>query len=241
MPTTHIQGREALIHKGTNDFELVSVPVVSSKLNRKVDSVNISIEQNQLLGNGKIIYSGYNRIPITVNLENLHGKEKKVFLNNILNKGNNKFLLTNVQTKYLSEKNEDLEVEYTFTLDDYVLNVSDEIYVNPHLEKELEAGLIDLKSTREDIHYPYKNISSNVVSIEIPEGYSVSYLPNDRHYNDNDFGFDIKYKLDQRKVIMKQDIDINTIILQTSQFDSWNQMVKQLFAAYKESIVLQKN
>ncbi len=240
MPTTHIQGREALIHKGTSDFELVNVPVVSSKLNRKIDSVKISIEQNQLNGFGKIIYSGYNRIPVTVNLENLHGKEKKVFLNNILNKGNNKFLLNSVQTKNVTEKNRDLEIEYNFTLEDYVLNVADEIYINPHLEKEMEAGLIDVKSTREDIHYPYKNISSHVISIEIPEGYEVSYLPNDRSYSDSDFGFDINYKLEQNKVIMKQDIDINTIKLETSQFDSWNKMMKELFAAYKESIVLQK-
>jgi hypothetical protein len=91
VPTTHIQGREAMIHKGTSDFELVNVPVVSPELNQEIDSVFISIDENLLEGTGRIRYSGYNRIPITNKLENLQEKDKKVFLNNILNKGNNKF------------------------------------------------------------------------------------------------------------------------------------------------------
>ncbi len=241
MPTSHIQGREAMIHKGTSNFELVNVPVVDYTKNKELDSIYVAIDQNKLMGSGKISYGGYNRIPITNNLENLHAKEKKMFLNAILKKGNNKFLLNSVQTNNLSEKNKDLEINYSFTLDDYVLNTSNEIYINPHLVKELEDGLIDLNSTKENIHYPFKSISSNVICIEIPENYSVSYLPDNRSFNSNDFGFDLNYIEDQNRVIMTQTIKINTIQLNTTQFDSWNKMVKDLFSAYKESIVLKMN
>lgn len=240
MPTSHIQGREALVHKGTSNFELIDVPVVPSDENQRIDSVFLSIDNKSLNGNGKVIYTGYNRIPMTNNLENLSEKDKKVFLNSILNKGNNKFLLGTVQTKFVHEKDKELEIDYTFCLEDYLFNMADEIFVNPHLVKELEKGLIDLESTKKDIHYPYKSISSNIVSIEIPENYAISYLPQNKSQDGSDFSFNISYAVDGDRVIMSQNIVINTIKLNTSQFDSWNRMIKGLFTAYKESIVFKK-
>jgi hypothetical protein len=241
MPTTHIQGREALVHKGISDFELVNVPVVASEKNQVVDSVFLSIEDQGLAGVGRIRYTGYNRIPITNNLENLDEKDKKIFLNAILNKGNNKFQLSAMETKHLAEKEQDLEISYKFSLDDYMLKAANEIYLNPHLNKELEYGIIDLVNTKSDIHYPYKNITFNVFSIDIPEQYAVSYLPENRSFDNDSFGFDINYRIEQDKVIMEQRININTIQLNTSEFDSWNKMIKGLFAAYKESIVFKVN
>jgi transglutaminase-like putative cysteine protease len=241
MPTTHIQGREALVHKGTSDFELVNVPVVASEKNQVIDSVFLSIEDKGLAGLGKIRYTGYKRIPITNNLENLDEKDKKAFLNAILNKGNNKFQLNAIETKHLAEKEQDLEISYKFSLDDYMLRGANEIYLNPHLTRELEHGMIDLLTTKNDIHYPYKNITFNVFSIDIPEKYTVSYLPENRSYYNDSFGFDINYRIEQDKVIMEQRININTIQLHTSQFDSWNKMIKGLFAVYKESIVFKEN
>jgi hypothetical protein len=240
MPTSHIQGREALVHKGTSNFELIDVPVVPSDQNQRIDSVFLSIDNKSLNGTGKVIYTGYNRIPLTNNLENLSEKDKKVFLNSILNKGNNKFLLGSVLTKFVHEKDKELEIDYTFSLDDYLFNMADEIFVNPHLVKELEKGIIDLESTKKDIYYPYKSISSNVVSIEIPENYTISYMPQNTSQDGNDFSFGISYTVEDNHVIMSQHIIINTIKLNTSQFDSWNKMIKGLFTAYKESIVFKK-
>jgi transglutaminase-like putative cysteine protease len=241
MPTTHIQGREALVHKGTNDFELINVPVVSSEENQVVDSVGVTIDENRLIGKGYISFSGYNRIPITTHLENLEEKEKKTFLTEILKKGNNKFMLKSVKMMNLVEKYRNLEIEYDFVLDDYVLSANNEIYINPHFELEMENGLIDMNSTTEDIHYQFKNIKSNIFCIEVPENYEVSYLPEDRSYLDDDFSFEIDYVVKENTVIIRQDININTIHLKTSQFDSWNKMIRGLFSAYKESIVLSKS
>lgn len=240
MPTTHIQGREALVHKGTSNFELIDVPVVPPEQNQKIDSVFLSIDEKHLKGNGKVIYSGYNRIPLTNNLENMNERDKKEFLNAILNKGNNKFMLSNVMTKYVHEKDLELEIDYTFSIDDYIFSTTDEIFVNAHLVKELEKGIIDIQTTKKDIHYPYKSISSNVVSIEIPENFVISYLPESIAYEGSDFSFSINYTKDQGRVIMSQNIVINTIKLSTTQFDAWNLMIKGLFTAYKESIVFKK-
>jgi len=238
IPTSHIQGREALIHKGINDFELVDVPVVPSERNLIIDSVFLKIDDNEVIGSGQAIFSGYNRIPVTNNLENLQEDDKKAFLNLLLNKGNNKFALTSVKTENVYEKNLDLHINYNFTIEDYLLRTSDEIFINPHLDKELEDEMIDMSSTQSDIYYPYKRLSSKVFCIEIPDNFKVTFLPQDAQYDDGDFGFSISYKVKENKILINQKIRINTLQLKTSQFDSWNRMIKGLFSAYKESVVL---
>ncbi|MCK5101303.1 MAG: DUF3857 and transglutaminase domain-containing protein [Cyclobacteriaceae bacterium] len=238
IPTTHIQGREALINKGTNDFELVNVPIVPSEKNQVVDSVFLKIENDKLIGSGQAVYSGYKKIPVANNLENLSEDDKKAFLNLLLKKGNNKFLLNSVTTKNVSENYNDLLINYDFSIEDYILKYSDEIFINPHLSKELENGMIDLNRTKKDVHYSYKSLISNIFCISIPENFKVSFLPEDTQYDGDDFSFSINYKVKDNKVIVHQKVEINTLQLKTEQFDSWNKMIKGLFSAYKESVVL---
>ena len=191
IPTTHIQGQEALINKGANDFELVNVPIVPSEENRIADSTFLKIEGDKIAGSGKIVFSGYNRIPVASNLENLSEDDKKTFLNLLLKKGNNKFLLDSVTTHHVEDKNSDLVIDYNFSIEDYLLSTSDEIFINPHLKKELSNELIDLARTKQDIHHSYKRLISSVVSIDLPSGYHVSFLPEHTKFDDEEFGFEI--------------------------------------------------
>jgi hypothetical protein len=241
VPSSHIQGREALINKGKNDFELVDVPVVPHEKNVTSDSVFFKIEGDVIVGSGHASYGGYNRIPITNNLENLGESDKKVFLDIILKKGNNKFALDAVITHNLTEKDKDLLIEYDFSIGDYVITTSDEIFINPHFNRDLEQDQIDLSTTKKPIYYPYKRLSSDNYIIKIPNGFGVSYLPKNVSYEEEDFGFGLEYNLMDDQIHICQTIKINTLQLKTDRFDSWNRMIKSVFAAYKESIVLVKN
>lgn len=241
VPSSHIQGREALVNKGSNNFELVNVPVVMSGKNHVMDSVSIEFEKDNVIGTGQAVFSGYNKTPVANNLENLDEKDNRMFLSRLLNKGNNKFKLNGVETKNVSAKNADLIINYDFSVDNYIIRSNDEIFINPHLNKELENGLIDLDIPQKDIYYSYKKKTSNVFSIAIPENFKVSFLPDDAQYNGEDFGFEINYKISGDRIIVRQTIEIDTLQLKTDQFDSWNKMIKGLFAAYKESIVLGRN
>lgn len=239
-PTSHIQGREALINKGINDFELVNVPVVSSEKNTVMDSIVLKIENDKVVGSGKAVYSGYRKIPIANNLQNLNSDDKKTFLNALLKKGNNKFKLNSVETKNVAEKNTDLAINYNFSIDDYAIISGDEIFINPHLSKELEDGWIEIPLVEKDIYYSYKRSSSNISFIDIPDNFKVSFLPENTQYEDGDFGFSINYKVEDNKIVVYQRVEINTLQLRTEQFGSWNKMIKGLFSAYRESIVLSK-
>jgi hypothetical protein len=240
-PTSHIQGKDALVNKGSTDFELVNVPIVAAEKNYTMDSVFLRIEDNKVLGSGQAQYSGYKKMPIVNNLENLNDNDKKTFLTMLLTKGNNKFLLDSVTTQHVSDKNKDLLIDYNFSLSDYIWQSSDEIFVNPHLNKELENGLIDISHTNEDVFYPYKSQITNIYYLSIPADFKVNFLPENARYETEDFGFDISYLVVGDQIQIHQKIKINILQLKIDQFESWNTMIKGLFAAYKESIVLGRN
>ena len=240
VPTTHIQGREALINKGVNDFELVNVPIVPSEINYSIDSIIINIDGSQINGTGQAVYSGYNKPPVANNLINMDEDNSKTFLTLLLKKGNNKFKLNSVETKNVADKNSDLIINYDFSIDDYVIRSSDEIFINPHLTKELANGLIDIAAVQKDIHYSYKNLTSNIFCINIPDDFNISFLPEDTQYDGGDFGFNINYIVKDNKIFVYQKVEINTLQLKTEQFESWNRMIRGLYSAYKESIVLGK-
>lgn len=240
IPTSHIQGSEALINKGVNDFELVNVPVVPFEKNSSSDSVFFEINGSELHGSGQSIYAGYNKIPIANNLENLDEKDKKTFLNLLLKKGNNKFKLNAVTTQNVSAKNNDLIIDYKFIIEDYLISTTEELFINPHFNRELEGDLIDIATTKESIHYPFKKMTSNTYCIQLPENFELTYLPENAHYEADKFGFSIEYEVDEKDIFIKQSIKINTLQLESEQFESWNKMIKELHAVYKESIVLEK-
>lgn len=241
IPTSHIQGQEALINKSVNDFELVNVPVVPYNENIKSDSVFISIMDNRVLGSGRVSYSGYKKIPVANSLLNLNESDKKTLLTMLLKKGNNKFSLDSVTTQNVSDKNSNLLIDYNFSVDDYLVSTQDEIFINPHFRKELEDGFIDIATSKKDIHYSYKSLTSNIYNIAIPDGFDVSFLPEDSQYKGDDFGFSLDYKVKDNIIFIDQKVKINTLQLGTDQFESWNKMIKKLFSAYKESIVLERD
>ena len=241
IPTSHIQGREALINKGVNEFELVEVPVVSYETNRTIDSVNFWIDGNKVRGSGKAIYSGYTRIPIANGLVNLGEHDRRTFLNQLLKKGNNKFRLDGVSIQNLSAKSEDLVIDYEFSLEDYLYNFSNEMIINPYLSKDFEGDFIDTEKYKEPVQYPYKKLKSKVYTIQIPEGFNASFVPLDTKYENDLFGFNIDYKVTNEVIVINQDVMLNTLQVDQEDFDAWNEMIKGLLASYGESIVFKEN
>ena len=140
----------------------------------------------------------------------------------------------------MGEKNSNLSIDYSFEIEDYVILSSDEIFINPHLNKEPDNDLIDQSTTTESIYYSYKSLKSNQYCFSIPSGFEVTYLPENVKYVNDDFNFSINYTVSQDVIDVQQILEINTLQLKTEQFGSWNEMMKKLFAAYKESIVLGK-
>ncbi len=238
MPTAFIQGKEALIGIDSNTFIVHKVPLLPADESRITDSVNIQIAQNKILGKGKSSLSGYAKINSTYTLSTRSGEWSKV-LRDFYNKGNNKFLIDSLEIKNLYNRDQPLSIEYTFNIDDYIKHAGNELYINMHLSKLWQTSSIkkdrkypmDLENTQQDI---------NIVTLEIPNGYSLRYIPDNISFANEGYGFDIAYRKVKNGIEMTRTIYTNTLLLKTDSFESWNSMIKELNKAYSEVVVLNK-
>lgn len=238
MPTSFIQGKEALIGFDSAKYEVKQVPVQPASRNRFIDSVNIVVEGEKLTGTGKTYLSGYEKIDLTYRL--LSTKDEKIFLREYYSKGNNKFLLDSSRVENLKDRDKELEITYAFNIQDYIKSYEKDVYVNLHLTRDLQNSTI--KPERKlPIEFPHHGETKYSVVLNIPAGYKVSYLPENVSFKNDRFGFVTEYKRSGNKIILTQKLYSNILILNKEDFDMWNKMVKDLNKAYSEVVVLTKH
>ncbi|WP_226789215.1 DUF3857 domain-containing protein [Polaribacter reichenbachii] len=239
LPSSFIQGKEALVSFG-NEFKVKTVPVVDAKENAIIDSTTIYIKDNVLVGNSITHITGYPKINYFNSLENINSESKlKGFYNARFIKGNNKFLINNLEEINKYDYDEDFIINYDFEIKNYFKKLGDEIYINLNLNKDIS----DLKADKKReyaIEYDFKRYQSYVTQFNIPEGYIVDYIPENVSFSDDLITCTISYELKENVVFYKQDIELNFLVLTKEQQTELNKLIKKIEKQYKEIIVLKK-
>ena len=241
-PTEFIQGKQALISKGEGSYELYRVPIVKKEKNIEYDYISMKLKGSKLVGMGKIEAEGYTKFNYVYKLANMNNEEdQRNYIESYLEKGNNKFRVD--ESSFIGLKNRDtsLTINYTFNLDDYSKTVEDETYVNLNLDRDYKNSKLDIED-RKGIarQFKYKVDLRYEVDFEVPNGSEVSYVPKNLEFKGEDFGFNIVYEKKDNKIILKKNIYVDTIMIEESQFEEWNSMIKQLKKAYKEVVIVRK-
>ena len=240
-PTAFIQGKEALISWGADSFELYQVPIIPKEKNFLYESVKMQLGKDGIEGTAQIKAQGYSKLDFVYPLLDKNDNERKDKLRAMVQKGSNKFLIDKADFKGIAERDSVLEIDYRFNLRDYVQENGSEMYVNLHLEKFLKNEKIDIEK-REGIPVEFEYLQQNMTqtSFKIPTGYKVSYIPENTGFESPDFGFDIFYEQRGQELIMTFEYYNNLLLLEEKNFESWNQMVKELSKAYKEVAIFKK-
>ncbi len=239
LPSSFIQGKEALVSYG-NDFKIKKVPVVDAKENTMIDTTSIQILEHTLVGKSKMHITGYPKINYFNRLENINSKSKlKGFYNARFQKGNNKFLIKEIQEVNKYDYDKDFIVNYHFEIKNYFKKLGDEIYINLNLNKDVS----DLKEDdkRENaIEYDFKRYNSYTTKLIIPEGYKVDYLPENISVSNDFFTCNITYEIKDNNVFYNQNITLDFLILTKEDQTEINKLIKKIEKNYKEIIVLKK-
>ena len=237
MPTQFIQGKEALIHFGET-YEVYKVPVVPAHENRYVDTLVLSLKDDQLIGKGVLLNSGYFSNEYRYSLANASNEKAiKSFVKNLTQKGSNKYRLNDFTIR---KSDENIYFTYDFELDNYVHGSEEERYVNLNLDKLFSY----FKDYKDDRKYPveedFKREFHFYFKFETPEGYKVDFLPENQNFQHEKFSFDLTYNMDGENVIYELRLNQDYLMLEVEEMKSFNEMIKTLKAAYKESIVIIK-
>ncbi|GGG13978.1 hypothetical protein GCM10011344_13270 [Dokdonia pacifica] len=239
IPSSFIQGKEALIENGEGDYKIVKVPVVPADQNIYSDVVNIKLDNNSIKGNGTLTLTGYQKSNTFNYIENRDTQEKLLeYYNSFLRKGSNRFLVESFEEKNKYSYEKPFEVDYNFTIKDYAQSLNDEIFINLNLYKTSINAYKIKEDRKTNIEFKYRSEDSITVVFEIPEGKEVTYLPEDVAV-DNDFmSASISYKKEGSKIIYTHAYKTKKLILEKETHDAFRKSLKKINKAFKEVVVL---
>lgn len=238
MPTQFIQGKEALIHLNESAYKVVKVPVVSAHENRYEDSLVLRLNENQLLGKGTLNNTGYFSNDYRYNLASVtNDKAIKSFVKNLTQKGSNKYQLNEFK---INQTDKEVHFTYDFKLDSYVHGDENERYINLNLDK-LFTYFTDYKDDRKyPVEEDFKRTFHFYFKLITPEDYMVDYLPKNQSFKHDKFSFDLSYEQEGNDVVYELNVVQDYLMLEVAELEAFNEMIKRLKSAYKESIVIIK-
>lgn len=236
LPTAFIQGKEALLNENEN-YKIIKVPVVPAEKNEITDVVKLSFEKDKLIGSGKMERYGYNRSHSLMKIGDTHNKTRFESVKEMVLKGNNKFNLIEYKEENRDEKDKPYIINYNFDLDNYIIKLDSEMYVNLFLDKFLEDLIIEKKRISK-FEFEYLTQYKTKYTLEIPKNYSVKQLPDNFSLDNEYIKADFIYELKNDTLNLNISLNQKKIILDNKDFEPWNESIKKLKTNYNQALIL---
>lgn len=234
-----IQGKDALISDNANHYEAVRIPVTNSDKSIVVDSSHVQVADNNMTGNVSIQMSGYNAWGIKSILKYKNENEKEETFNRITQRGNNKYHQASFDYNIFDNPNKEVVINAGFELPGYVRKAGKDYYINLNLLRNSVGDNTDLQDRTAPIERDYKEVSKQIVVLDIPKGYKVSHLPDPKQEKLDGVGsYSIRYETDGKTVTLSKELTMDALYIEPKQFKDFDKMVSALQNNYKESIVL---
>lgn len=240
LPTSFIQGKEALVAIDSSNYVIKKVPIAPPGTNRWIDEASFTIRDNQVIGKAKTTMTGYQKIDAFYQLESNTTSDKlKTYYTQLFQKGNNKFSLSDIEEFNKFSYDDDFDVTYNFSIADYLSGYEDELYINMNLAKY--TSIFNFKKDRKtDVEFNYKNYNKFKYTFIVPEGYEVTYLPEDLSVKNEWFQASVSYKKEDNKIHYTHIVTQDFIALTVAQLAELNQLKSKIEKAYKEVVVIKK-
>ena len=238
LPTAFIQGKEVMINESSENYKIWKVPIVECENNESKDVVKISINNDKIIGYGKLELAGFNRSHILSQIGDATNKTRFEMLKTLVLKGNNKFeLKENYTEENLTNRDENYIINYNFELDNYTIKVDKEMYINLFLDKIFDNLIIE-KDRVAKYEFDFLTYNNNSYQLEIPKNYTVKYIPKNFNLENNLLKVDFFYHTKNDILQLDTKIKLKKILLNKSDFELWNETIKKIKSNYTETIIL---
>ena len=166
-------------------------------------------------------------------------EEREKIVRILAARGSDKFLLENYKLKTKETGNKDIIMSGNFTVGNYIHHLKKDVIVNMNILRHFEDDYIDTTDRKAAWYHDYKNLQKEVVILEIPKNYKVTYLPKNASGKlDDKWSYIITYKNDGKNIILTKEYKLNTMVVPPSKFVENNKAIVALENQYKESVVL---
>lgn len=237
-PTRFIQDKQALVGIDDKKFELKMVPTPAITENQWIDTVWVKLDGGNLSGKAKVYMSGYHASRWRHEIQNLDKKEILEFASGYLMKGDNRFSVTNI-TMGKTDNTVEMNLEYDFTIRNYVTATNENLFVNMNLEANFAESQIE-EDRVTPVELSYHSLMRSVINMEIPESYKVDHLPENVSHDTDDFGYKIEYTSQPKLVVYTIETYSKSLMMDQTTFEGWNALSKQFRKDVRTNVVLSK-
>jgi transglutaminase-like putative cysteine protease len=238
-PSYSIQGKQALMLVDKDNYKLETVPTMQVNDNTELDSMNLKIEKNNIIGNLHIANTGYSALQSRYYTNSITAKDMSEDLSRYLRRASAKCFITNATVQNDKDKTQPHIFDATIKLDEYVNTINNNLYVNMNFKQYYRDHVYDVAKRVAPVENNYNYNYTNKIILEIPTGYKVNYLPEAYTYNNENFDCTMSYKTEGNKIVYTQIYICKQLYFAKSYFADWNKFVKKLSKNYKETVVLE--
>jgi len=234
-----IQGKECIIEKGPDDFQLYKIPVALPGDNTSTDSVWMNIENGIIKGKGIATFTGELKAEMLASFDGVDSIKYNDVLNRKIPMASNKFTYKAASVSDLKNTDQPFKITYDFTLPDYITSNNGSVYVNLNIEKYMND--VQLKADRwipVELQKPF--IHRFVCVLKIPENTLIGSLPEPGSFGNDEFSFKQDYAKTENTITLTSEITANFQILAGDEIKQFREMLALMNKAYLKSIVLTK-
>ncbi len=236
IPTAFIQGKEALFNENDN-HKIITVPIVPAEKNEIKENIKLTIDKDRLIGSGKILYNGFSRSHYLSQIGDAVNKMRFDMIKSLVLKGNNKFNLKDYTEENIKDRDLPYVVNFNFDLENYILKVDKELYINLFLDKYFDKLIIE-KDRISKYEFDFLSYTNTEYELEIPKNYTVKSFPKNFNLDNNLIKADFVYETKNNKLYLKILLKLKKILLDPADFELWNESIKKLKSNYTETITL---
>lgn len=237
LPSQMIQGKEALVSINDNEFQVIKIPAVDSKINKYTIQFDINLEETDLTGTIETEMSGFIKSDLQRYLSEYHTREDEI-LKNIIADTNGKIDLVITNKEQNTYESIPAKVNFTFKIENWLKQINNKIILKPILIFPLKENYIDLEKRI----FPFEKNNTFAYSIHysysIPENYSLEFLPENFKYENELASIEIKYELVNNIIVVDQNMESKVLKIEKKDFETWNEILKKLNKLYNQSILL---
>ena len=236
--TSFIQGKEALLKIDEKNYKIVPVPIIGAEENNINGKITFHFEENKIVGDAVLKLKGFSKTSLVSSIK--HSIETEKNLKEYLSR-----FIENINTTNIEIKNDDLtqtplEIKHSFDLEKWVKKMDNQIIFKPILFFPFSNNRIDVEKRKAPMEFDFEKSYNFQYDIVIPEGYSVEYKPDNYEFSNPLLNAKITYTQQGNKLVVNQEIKVNTLLVEKKQFADWNTAVKSITKQYNQNIILSK-
>ena len=234
-----IQGKQVLIENG-EEYIIDQIPVTDFKLNKEetVHALKI-VDNSKFEGEGELTFSGTRISWLKYILSNIPEKDWDKALRKYIGNADKNTTLKILGEPNIKTRDSDLVLSYAMSIENKITNIGSELYINPEMDYQFKN--LTMEEDR-NISYEFSNkyYIKNTTSIQVPQEWKATYIPEDVTIENANFGFNLTYTMDGDKITYSKIIEIKNDLLSPDQFEDWNNAIKKVNGFYEDQIILSK-